>query len=297
MKKLLAIVLGMMLLFSLASCGKETEVILPGDAVMMDMQTIDQVGGEHILILLVSYLYSGKSLPEFDILEIQGTNVDILSWVCEDASSDTYKKTKKDGYRYGEEYVTLTFDFADLEEGEEEFLVQIDAIVLTINGKEQTLVFDSPLTYITCDMDLETMNTGWLQPCLFASEATMDGWVCFAYQAESDMTLEGFSLGSYISVDNFAISIMDGETEIEVMTGDMSSFPIEVKQGQIISIEGVFASEDVPSYSGYQNIYTSAVLTYVYNDMVCEQRYSFIFAGYPLGTGLTTVIEEMLAAQ
>ncbi len=293
MKKLLAIILAMTLLFSLASCGKETEVVLVDDSVMMDVRSVGDVGETRSIILSFYYLYSGRTLPEFEIAEVQGENLDILSWTCEDISSDTYKTTQKDGYHLGSECIVISVDMTDLIEG---LTLQIDAIELLINGEEQTLTFAYPLTY-SASGDEETMNTEWLQPCAIACEAAIEGWVLFQYQAEEDIEVEGFSLGSYVSVDDFVVSIYDGGTGIEVMTGDMSSFPIALKQGQVISIEGTIMPENVSNYSGYQNIYTSAVLTYVYGGTECEQRYSFTIVSDPVSTGLTTVIEEMLSAQ
>lgn len=261
------------------ACGTEkNSVILIEDSVLMDSKNITG----HNFVICFNYLYKGD-LPEIKILNIEGKGLDNISFECKDLTDEFRLDSEYKGYKMGAEGITILYDTDNIGEN-----IIVENVTFLIDGVERNLKFQYPLTFTPISEDT---NSGLLTPVQVLNGCGIGTEAIFAYKAMADVTINNITLGKYLYMDNLKISIDRESNGEDEEIGSIECFPVELPEGSTIVIRGKISSD---YYTGYQNIYTTSVVSYSSSDSEYQQHVSLFCEGVSDEEIIESAIESIL---
>ena len=141
----------------------------------------------------------------------------------------------------------------DIGKKKKDDIINVDGVMLCINGKDEEIKFKEPLSYTF--IDDEDNNTKDLQsdknPTAFCVTDTV---LSYGYKATTDITIKSLSTNGMINIDKTKVYVNDNQI------GNLSDLPIRIHKGDKIEFEVTPQIEG--DESNWTNIYTNMIVNY-----------------------------------
>ena len=230
--------------FLLTSCSKESSVSVVYNTTMANQMVFCS---SNEIRICIDFIYSGET-PAIKVNGLSGDGLDEVNYDGKISVEDFAKTFAYRDYSLCSYIVTV-----DIGKKKKDDIINVDGVMLCINGKDEEIKFKEPLSYTF--IDDEDNNTKDLQsdknPTAFCGTDTV---LSYGYKATTDITIKSLSINGMINIDKTKVYVNDNQI------GNLSDLPIRIHKGDKIEFEVTPQIEG--DESNWTNVYTNMIVNY-----------------------------------
>lgn len=196
-------------------------------------------------------LLTTKKNPDVEFIKFTGTNTQGLAVTYQNDTYDELIDKRYNGY-----YVTIMGFVCHTGDA----FVQIDGMTLSVNGEEYDVDFKLPIIHMVYPESTESTNKveAGSYPLFVSTKGISNTEFTYEYHISDSISIENFGYNDFLAPENDKV-FLNGS-----YIGNMDdTFPLEVKNGDTVTIQCTMAFDGVVPSTQYDSVYCDTILTYV----------------------------------